>query len=369
MTHADDTPVPAVSFRLTPADVAASLWYYRWGTPDRARARWLYQCWLLVAAVTLGDLIDIASRRRLGLGPWAIFLGILTLLTRVWDEGPGVWFEARHLYKLNPELGREVTATALPDGLEYQHEGDRTLHRWHGIAEVSEGKRHLFVVNEQNVAMPIPRRAFPSHAAAGQFLARCQEYVRRTTATEWPAGPMQVLAFGDQQMRVQFELTHPELDTLRGAAIRERVRQIYRQANTNTQVTAGLLIGLLMFGWALVMRRGPMSLLPAVLVTGGIIWFGVIYWARWGLRRWRQMEGRQEITIAPSAVSVVYPDLPPEIYSWRAIRAVDRSFGHVFFWGKVGLVVAVPDRMFASTAELEEFLRRAREWRAEHSPA
>lgn len=104
---------------------------------------------------------------------WFIFQWLLQF--RAWKDGARHGILGEHTITLTPEALRERTAV-----------NDATA-AWRGICRIDATASHLFIYLQPEMAHVIPRRAFPTPAAAEEFLATAQAY---HAAAEAPVSPV-----------------------------------------------------------------------------------------------------------------------------------------------------------------------------------
>lgn len=85
-----------------------------------------------------------------------------------------LWFGAPLLQKFSfresPSYGRQFTLVLERDGLR----GDHVL-PWSQMQAIEETPQHIFILDGDNRALIIPKRAFESDFAANQFAAKCRD--------------------------------------------------------------------------------------------------------------------------------------------------------------------------------------------------
>ena len=100
--------------------------------------------------------------------------GALGVLVAVRYGALCFWSAKRRVMKIPATDGTtlgERTLQVVADGLLVKNREVESLVRWSGLREVVETKDSIYLFLDTNIAIIVPRRAFPDVASAGAFLS------------------------------------------------------------------------------------------------------------------------------------------------------------------------------------------------------
>jgi hypothetical protein len=273
--------------------------------------------------------------------------------------------------KTNPELLALRTDRFEPEGILVQTEKQTTLVRWLNIQKIENFGNHLFLSYGANRAIFIPHTAFPTSEALAEFTANLQSLHEKYIAEGIVEESKTTIAASPGCLEISFTL---ELED--SVAIQ---RLISRRKSVNPWVLAVVfsVIGLLILGGIAfyfygIWRDTPRELPVLLMLFGGALFAGgAIVGVAFGISKWRQRRQKRNAASAPAGIlqkhtirldskGFFHADITGEAFvPWNSIHAVLEDAERIYLLTSPETGCPVPRRVFASPADMREFLQFA----------
>jgi hypothetical protein len=342
--------VRTAHYQITEADLIAAFRYRRWGDPVARKRFFLRWGGCVVVAVLLAVVLWQRLGENAGISVAVPVVAITVFWPYVlWSQAKGIVQQLRKV----PGLFDPGWITVSPEALFLGNVGGQARRDWQSVQElVVTGQHTLFFFGPQNL-LAIPWRAFATPSEAQRFSELARQYWLSAKNAPPPSPPLEEIAaaLGPERLEVRFRLEKPDLY----AYFRHFMRG---KSQLFILIGLGIVVGT-MAGSVV----GPIWT-PVGALIGGAACPWIVIWI--SVRQAAAAPGvlvDQILFCSPQGIWVHTSGVGQGRIEWSAITEIEGTARFILFKRGPMHAIIVPRRVFASSAEADQFLAQVTRWR------